>query len=69
MKRLTAWLERHAGALMAFCMLMFLLDCFMIGFVSLVAPAMAPVMAYSAVMFMIGALVNALVVRFTQKKR
>lgn len=69
MNKLTTWLKQRAGALMVFCMMMFLLDCFMIGFAGLVAPAMVPVMAYSASMFVVGALVNALVVRFTQKKR
>lgn len=66
---MTNLMAKYAGPAMIFCALMFMVDLFLIGFVSVSAPAMVPMLTYSAGLFVLGAFVNAVVVLANTKKR
>lgn len=51
-------LQKRAVLLVQFCVLMFVLDMFLAGFASIMAPALLPIFSYSALSFMVGAIAN-----------
>jgi uncharacterized membrane protein len=58
MTKVVALQKRSAGAMTVICLLLFLLNVFMTGFVSEMAPQLLPTFYYGAALFLIGAVAN-----------